>query len=116
MLEQEGGLRVEVAVPPESRPAACSWASSGGARGRDARVLTGTVGEVSPQVDAAARAFVVKVDLPSDARGLNAPACSRGCTSTAGARPADRAARGPARAARLTSVFVVDDGIRGSGS
>ena len=37
------------------------------------RVLTGTVGEVSPQVDAAARAFVVKVDLPSDAlEGLSA--------------------------------------------
>ena len=78
----------------------------------NARVLTGTVGEISPQVDAAARAFVVKVDLPSDAlEGLNAGMFAR----VHFPRQARDALTVPLEAVSargsLDRVFVVDDSI-----
>jgi RND family efflux transporter MFP subunit len=70
VVEQEGKLRIETAVE-ESR-------ASSVALGDQAIVeiealqkpVTGTVGEIVPTVDTASRAFVVKVDLPSELEGL----------------------------------------------
>jgi len=70
VVEQEGKLRVETAVE-ESRAASV-------ALGDQAIVdiealpqpVTGTVGEIVPNVDVASRAFLVKVDLPADLGGL----------------------------------------------
>lgn len=112
VLEQEGGLRVEVAVP-ESLAGSVQLGQTVEVHvDANARVLTGTVGEVSPQVDAAARAFVVKVDLPSDAlEGLNPGMFARvhfprQAHDQLTVPVAAVSARGS-----LDRVFVVDDGV-----
>lgn len=112
VLEQDGGLRVEVAVP-ESLAGSVQLGQAVEVRvDASARVLTGTVGEVSPQVDAAARAFVVKVDLPSDAlEGLRAGMFAR----VHFPREARELLTVPREAVQargsLDRVFVVDDGV-----
>lgn len=112
VLEQEGGLRVEVAVP-ESLAGSVQLGQQVEVHvDANARVLTGTVGEVSPQVDAAARAFVVKVDLPSDAlEGLNAGMFARVHFPRQARDQLTVPLEAVSARGSLDRVFVVDDSI-----
>ena len=70
VLADDGTLRVEVAVE-ESRAADVKVGDDASvdleARGRP---VTGKVSEIVPTVDVASRAFLVKIDLPSDVTGV----------------------------------------------
>lgn len=73
VIEQDSGLRVEVAVP-ESLSASVALGATVQVR-IDAvgRSFEGTVGEIAPHVDPVSRAFLVQVDLPTEAlSGLDA--------------------------------------------
>ncbi|MEZ4327465.1 MAG: efflux RND transporter periplasmic adaptor subunit [Polyangiales bacterium] len=112
ILEQDGGRRVEVALP-ESMVGTVSVGQAVTVRVEAAeRVLTGTVGEVSPLVDPAARAFMVKVDLPADALdGVDPGMFARVLFP----RPAEVRLTVPRAAvsarASLDRVFVVNDDV-----
>jgi multidrug efflux pump subunit AcrA (membrane-fusion protein) len=70
VLEQAGTLRVETAVE-ESRAATVALGDRALVEIEAlAQPVLGTVGEIVPTVDAATRAFLVKVDLPADLVGL----------------------------------------------
>lgn len=111
VIEQDGGVRVEVALP-ESLAGSVSLGQEVEVRvDANASVLTGTVGEIAPQVDPATRAFMVKVDLPSDATGLNPGMFARVRFD----RPAPDALTVPVAAisarSSLDRLFVVEDGV-----
>jgi RND family efflux transporter MFP subunit len=111
IVEQDGGRRVEVALP-ESLSQSVSLGQSVAVQvdGEGGNV-TGTVGEISPLVDAAARAFSVKVDLPPEASHLRPGMFAR----VSFERPAHAALTVPASAVTargsLDRVFVVEDGV-----
>jgi multidrug efflux pump subunit AcrA (membrane-fusion protein) len=73
--------------------------------------LQGTIGEIAPQVDAAARSVLVKVDLPADAPSLHAGMFARVSVP----RPEVEALSVPADAVSsrgsLDRVFVVAGGV-----
>ncbi|MCB9610968.1 MAG: efflux RND transporter periplasmic adaptor subunit [Sandaracinus sp.] len=111
VLEQQGGLRVEVAVP-ESLAGTLTlndtlWVHVDAVDD----TFEGTLGEIAPQVDTAARSVLVKVDVPSEASGaLHAGMFARVSVP----RPVVDALTVPANAVSprgsLDRVFVVADG------
>ena len=70
VVEQAGKLRVETSVE-ESHVSRVALGDTARVEIEAlAKPVTGTVGEIVPTVDAASRAFIVKVDLPADLAGL----------------------------------------------
>lgn len=112
VVEQEGGFRVELTVP-ESLAGTLRLGAPLSVRvdAADAS-LQGTIGEIAPQVDAAARSVLVKVDLPTDAPpSLHAGMFARVSVP----RPEVEALSVPADAVSsrgsLDRVFVVSGGV-----
>ena len=106
-LEDTRGFRLEVRVD-ESRV--------GQIRHRDSvpvvlgnRTINGTVVEVSRAVDADARAFLVKIDLP-DAPGLQSGQFGKARFAGTPRRALTVPSSSIVRRGQLTSVFVVDNG------
>ena len=78
--------------------------------GTQSTSIKGTVIEVSPAMDADARAFLVKIVLP-DARGLRSGEFGKTRFAGAPRRALTVPASAIVRRGQLTSVFVVDNGV-----
>jgi RND family efflux transporter MFP subunit len=109
VLEQEGGYRLEAAVE-ESRIGAVRAGQNVRVR-VDAlgRELTGRVVEIIPAVDASARSFTVKIDLPA-APGLRSGLFGRAVFDTGVRRVLAVPLNAVVERGQLASVFVVEQG------
>lgn len=108
VLDDGASTRVEAAVD-ESRASQIHPGDPVAIELANRPPITGTVGEIVPTVDVAARSFVVKIDLPGDAAALQPGTFARVGFAT-GARPRLVV---PTTAIRslgaLDRIFVIDD-------
>lgn len=108
-LEREGAYRLEVSVE-ESRLAAIHAGQRAKVRLEAlARELEGRVSEIVPAVDAAARAFVVKIDLPATPQ-LRSGLFGRAVFTTGRRQALLVPAAAIIERGQLAGVFVVEDG------
>jgi len=110
VVEQEGAYRLEAAVE-ESRIGVVRLGQSVRVR-VDAlgRELTGRIAEIVPAVDAAARSFTVKIDLPG-APGLRSGLFGRAVFEAGVRRVLAAPSSGVVERGQLTSVFVIENGV-----
>jgi RND family efflux transporter MFP subunit len=110
VVAQEGALRVELTVPESLAGSLAIGAAlpvhvaAIGAR------LEGTVAEISPQVDAAARAVLVKLDLPEEAGALQSGMFARVAVPRAAADALTVPAEAVSSRGSLDRVFVISEG------
>lgn len=109
VIEQEGGYRFEAAVE-ESRLGTVRAGQAVRVK-LDAlgRELAGRVSEIVPAVDAAARSFTVKIDLPA-AQGLRSGLFGRAIFETGSRRGIAIPASALSERGQLASVFVIEQG------
>ncbi len=110
VLEREGGYRFEAAVE-ESRLSMVRPRQTVRVK-LDAlgRELTGQVSEIVPAVDAAARSFTVKIDLPP-VEGLRSGLFGRAVFEAGSRRAIVVPASAVSERGQLASVFVVEQGV-----
>jgi multidrug resistance efflux pump len=109
-LEDTRGFRLEVRVDESRIGRIRNGDNVPVFLGTDEASITGTVVEVSPAVDADARAFLVKIALP-DTSGLRSGEFGKARFGGTPRRALTVPSAAIVRRGQVTSVFVVDDGV-----